>query len=259
MQNKRISRSTKSKSKVKHAAAPKKAARAAKATAKKSMVKMAKTAKVAAKKRFSPPKIAHVKKIGARALAKELALRKLKAAEAEQLERKRIEKEKINEIIERASFSEFMSQNIGKRAVEIIKVIRNPQTDEEIAAELGMKINEARRILNVLSSYGVARYDANKDSKGWLTFEWYLDSEKLSELDNTIATRKPESTYALPEDCNDFFYCTKCYDDQKIVLPFDAAFENQFKCDACGNKLKQLNREEATSLFEKEGTSDQPE
>jgi transcription factor E len=241
MQNKKSSHS-KSKKTVKRAI---KAKKAVKSKAKSRPIKRA-----AVKQRVAP-----VKKIGIRAQAKKLSVEKAKAAAVVALERKKAEQSMIGEIVERASFSEFMSQNIGKRAVEIIKLIRDPQTDEEIAATLGMKINEARRILNVLSSYGVARYDANKDSKGWLTFEWYLDSEKLAELDNTIATKKPESTYTLPENCNDFFYCSKCYDEQKIILPFDAAFENQFKCDNCGNKLKQLNRDEAALLFEREAAT----
>jgi transcription factor E len=241
MQNKKSSHS-KSKKTVKRAVHSKKTARP--------RVKARPIRGAIVKTRATP-----IKKMGVRAQAKKLSFEKAKAAAVVALERKKAEQNMIGEIVERASFSEFMSQNIGKRAVEIIKLIRDPQTDEEIAATLGMKINEARRILNVLSSYGVARYDANKDSKGWLTFEWYLDSEKLAELDNTIATKKPESTYALPENCNDFFYCSKCYDEQKMILPFDAAFENQFKCDNCGNKLKQLNRSEAALLFEREAAT----
>jgi transcription factor E len=248
MQNKKFSHS---KSKKTAKVAPARKAVKAKARAGKP--------KAHVQKRTAMPKIIPVKKLGVRAQAKKLSLEKMKAAAAVALERKKAEQNMIGEIVERASFSEFMSQNIGKRAGEIIKLIRDPQTDEQIAATLGMKINEARRILNVLSSYGVARYDANKDSKGWLTFEWYLDSEKLAELDNKIATKKPESAYALPENCNDFFYCSKCYDEQKMILPFDAAFENQFKCDGCGNKLKQLSRSEAASLFEQEAAAQVPE
>jgi transcription factor E len=254
MSKKKVSRPKKSSSKRTSHPRPKKAARKVvrmPAARSRKVVKI----KAHARKRVAAPSARPVRKMGVRAArAKDLAMKK-KAAEAEVIERKKAEQVRVSEIVAKASFSEFLSQNIGKRAVEIINVIRNPQTDEEIAAALGMKINEARRILNVLSSYGVARYDANKDSKGWLTFEWYLDTEKLGELDNMIANRKPEGAYALPDNCNDFFYCTKCYEDQKIVLPFDAAFENQFKCDSCGNKLKQLNREEVMSLLEREGAS----
>jgi transcription factor E len=148
------------------------------------------------------------------------------------------------------AFSEFISKNVGKKAINIIKMLNSPQTDEKLAADLGVKINEVRRILNVLDSYGVARYDTNKDSKGWLTFRWYLDTEKLAELHQSAQTMQPESAYKLPDNCNDFFFCVKCYSEQKVILPFDAAFESQFKCDNCGKQLKQLSKDQARTMFE---------
>jgi transcription factor E len=160
-----------------------------------------------------------------------------------------IEKVRIEGLLENTAFSEFISKNVGKKAISIIKMLTSPQTDDKLAADLAVKINEVRRILNVLDSYGVARYDTNKDSKGWLTFKWYLDGEKLTELHQTVLTAKPEDGFKLPENCNDFFFCGKCYDEQKIILPFDAAFEGQFKCDNCGKQLKQMSKDEATALF----------
>jgi hypothetical protein len=76
-----------------------------------------------------------------------------------------------------------------------------------LAADLSVKINEVRRILNVLDTYGVARYDTNKDNKGWLTFKWYLDSEKLGELSQSIENSRSENGYKLQDGCNDFFFC----------------------------------------------------
>ena len=168
---------------------------------------------------------------------------------------KGIEKTRIEGLLENELFSEFISKNVGKKAISIIKLLNDPQTDEKLAADLAVKINEVRRILNVLDSYGVARYDTNKDSKGWLTFKWYLDGEKLTELHQTALTAKMEGVNRLPENCNDFFYCTKDYAEQKVIMPFDAAFENEFKCDNCGKSLKQLSKAEATVLFEESMTT----
>lgn len=189
---------------------------------------------------------------------------KLQAQKLELLRKeKELEMQKENErvqvetVLENQVFADFISKNVGKKAISIIKLIHNPQTDEKLAADLGVKINEVRRILNVLDSYGVARYDTNKDSKGWLTFKWYLDSEKLNELHIEISNRKPESAYKLQEDCNDFFYCAKCYDEQKVVLPFDAAYEIGFKCENCGKQLKQLDKQAAGALFDSEAAEQQ--
>lgn len=162
------------------------------------------------------------------------------------------EKLRVEGLLDNVKFSDFISKNVGKKAINVIKLLNSPQTDDKIAAELGVKINEVRRILNVLDSYGVARYDTNKDSKGWLTFKWYLDGEKLTELHESAITAKADNGYKLPENCNDFFYCGRCYEEAKVILPFDAAYEATFKCDGCGKALKQLSKEEARALFDEE-------
>jgi transcription factor E len=159
------------------------------------------------------------------------------------------ERQKVEVLLANTLFSEFISRNVGKKAINIIRMLNIPQTDEKLAADLNIKINEVRRILNVLDTYGVARYDTNKDSKGWLTFRWYLNTGKLTDLSLEIASKKDGTAFKLQDDCNDFFYCNACYDDQKVILPFDAAFENQFKCDNCGKGLKQLSKTEAQKLF----------
>ncbi len=173
----------------------------------------------------------------------------LRQKEKEQAMKADSDRMKVEVLLANAVFSDFISKNVGKKAINIIRMLHIPQTDEKLAADLGIKINEVRRILNVLDSYGVARYDTNKDSKGWLTFKWYLNHERLMALNTDIMTRKPEWAYRLPEDCNDFFYCNACYDEQKVIMPFDAAYENQFKCDNCGKGLKQLTREQAQNMF----------
>ena len=185
---------------------------------------------------------------------KALRIKKDKAAKIQFAKDRAIKEEndkaRVETLLANTVFADFISKNVGKRAISIIRMLHASQTDEKIAGDLQVKINEVRRILNVLDSYGVARYDTSKDSKGWLTFNWYLDSEKLSELNQSVMNAKPEGAYRLPEDCNDFFYCAKCYEESKVIMPFDAAFESQFKCESCGKSLKQLNKDEATAIFE---------
>jgi transcription initiation factor TFIIE subunit alpha len=179
----------------------------------------------------------------------------IRQKEKEQAMNSENERMKVEVLLANDIFADFISKNVGKKAINIIRMLHTQQTDEKIAADLNLKINEVRRILNVLDSYGVARYDTSKDSKGWLTFNWYLNSMKLSELNAEVMNRKPDSIYKLQEDCNDFFYCSKCYDNEKVILPFDAAFENKFKCDTCGSKLTLLSRKEAASILERKDSS----
>jgi transcription factor E len=217
----------------------------------KSVRKSAKIVRAAVKKAIIKKPVVDVKLERAKARL-ELKVKVQKAAlkqkEKEASIRSESERMKVEILLSNTAFSEFISRNVGKKAINIIRMLNVPQTDEKLAADLAVKINEVRRILNVLDTYGIARYDTNKDSKGWLTFKWYLNTSKLTELNEEMANKKDEN-YKLQEDCNDFFYCNKCYDDQKVILPFDAAYEGQFKCDNCGKSLKQLTRTDAQKLF----------
>jgi len=191
-------------------------------------------------------KLQHVKTI-----RKNIALQKTEKEKKEVEERLKREQEAalINEILTNNSVVEFLTKNVGKYAIEVMKRLSVPKTDDALAEELGVKVNEVRRVLNTLGGFGVTRYNTNKDSKGWLTFSWYIDQEKLKELEQTAQEAQKVNVPSLPEDCDDFFVCEKCYPTNKIVLPFDAAFEKSFKCPECGRPLKRLSKEEVKELF----------
>lgn len=154
----------------------------------------------------------------------------------------------IEEAMNDENFSNYVDRGIGKRAKEIIKVLATPQTDDLVAEKLDIKINEVRRMLNMLNTYGVARYNVNKDSRGWLTFKWYIDANKLGEMRNDVSAKSGAGAYKIPESCNDFFLCAKCYDEQKTIFPFETAFEMNFRCDDCGSAMKRVDKEEVAGL-----------
>ncbi len=163
------------------------------------------------------------------------------------------EAERIKEaerIISNSLFAEFIMKSVGRQGVSVVKSLNtSPRTDEKLAVMMDMKVNEMRRMLNVLNGYGITRYDINKDGKGWLTFKWHLDREKLAVFNNALMERQKSQRVHLQEGCNDFFYCEVCYKNQKTILPFDSAFELNFKCEGCGKILQVLNREQASMLF----------
>ena len=153
-------------------------------------------------------------------------------------------------IISGSLFSEFVVKNVGKQGVELVKALNaSPHTDDKLASKMEVKVNEIRRMLNVLNGYGITRYDINKDGKGWLTFRWYLDREKLGTFHGVLQEKQNSQKVNLQENCNDFFYCVSCYKNQKLILPFDSAFELNFKCEGCGKILGVLNKDQASALF----------
>ncbi len=205
----------------------------------KKLLKTAKKAKISAKIKSNTRQKENIKHKSKRALLLEQAA----------IEEHSKTVEVVKNIANNDAFNRFLSQNIGKRASDVIQLLETPKTDDSLAESLSIKINEVRRMLNVLSSYGLVRYDSHKDNQGWLTFSWHINTEKMKEFGDSLkTTSSSEENYNLPENCNDFFYCSKCYSVQKLILPFDSAFESDFKCD-CGRKLNQLNREQVIQMF----------
>jgi len=198
-------------------------------------------------------------KIKARSVKAPKTLKKPKMTKAEikkgeeQLEQQRqVEESRETAVmLENRAFMEHIDTKVGHNTTEILKsLVKAPKTDEDIATQLNMKVNDVRRTLNIMNSYSIVRYDVNKDSKGWLIFKWKLNQEKLKDY---ISKMEAEMTAVeeptLQSNCNDFFICKKCYTSQKVVLPFDSAFESGFNCDSCGKPYTILNRNEVVELF----------
>ncbi len=150
-------------------------------------------------------------------------------------------------------FANYITSNIGKRSADVLKALVTPQTDEKLADSLGIRINEVRRMLNMLNTEGVARYIVNRDNKGWLTFKWYIDGEKLGDVRDRLFINDTNVAAETAGTCNDFFYCETCYKKQKLILPFETASETNFRCEA-GHMLKRIDRADVERLAQ-EGPS----
>ena len=102
----------------------------------------------------------------------------------------------VNSLLENEMLTNFLTRNVGRHAMDIIKQLNQPKTDDKLAVDLEIKVNEVRRVLNVLDGYGVARYDTHKNAKGWLTFNWYVDTSKLTELNDRLALQSTENDFS---------------------------------------------------------------
>lgn len=161
---------------------------------------------------------------------------------------------KVGELLGNQAFLGHVATEVGPESADILRSLaKSHKTDEELAAQMSMKVNDIRRMLNVMNSYSIVRYDVNKDSKGWLIFTWRIDGEKLQEYIVGMSKTAQVNTPSLPANCNDFFICKKCYTTDKVVLPFDSAFEASFTC-GCGKSLSMLNREQTIELFKDAAT-----
>lgn len=142
----------------------------------------------------------------------------------------------------------YITKNISKRVLDVLNLLEEPMSDEEIAQTLDLKINAVRRILNIAQEYGITNYYVTKNTNGWLSFAWYINANKLPYFLDYISSNN-EVKSVINDDCNDYFICKSCYGKDKVVFTFDAAFENNFKCNVCSTEFIRMDREEAKRLI----------
>ncbi|MGC8479852.1 MAG: hypothetical protein ACP5M9_04290, partial [Candidatus Micrarchaeia archaeon] len=127
-------------------------------------------------------------------------------------------------------------------------LVEKPDVDENISEVLKIKLNETRRVLNLLNSYGLLKYNTNKDANGWLTFVWYMDYNSVDQFLEKVEEFNNSKVIYLPKDCNDFFICNNCSKTHTMIVSFETAFDSQFKC-VCGSKLSMIERSKAEDLY----------
>ncbi len=154
--------------------------------------------------------------------------------------------EVLNSIFSNKDMIGFLAKNVSKRTNEVLNMLVTPKTDEEIAINLDLKINNVRRILNILQGYGLTKYYIAKNSNGWLSFAWYIN---INKIDYFLDYIKQEKGTVLKEDCNDYFICNKCYKKNTVILNFDEAFNVNFKCSSCGKNYDRVEKTEVKKLI----------
>ncbi len=119
------------------------------------------------------------------------------------------------------------------RELEIEKEL----TDEQIAARLGIRLNDIRRILYQMYESRLADCRRVRDEKtGWYVFYWHMVPERIS---NAINKKKKAVLNILKirlgyEESHIFFHC----DNAKCTrMTWEDAMESGFKCPHCNAQL----------------------
>ena len=154
----------------------------------------------------------------------------------------------LNSLFQNDMAMSFLKKNISKWSPEVLKMLTSPKTDEYLAEKLGMKINAIRRILNLLHGHGLTNYYVSKNTGGWLSFAWYINTSKVEPFFDYINNMANEKT-VVTSDCNDYFMCNNCYPKENVIFTFDSAFESSFKC-TCGQKLSRMSRLDVENIID---------
>jgi transcription initiation factor TFIIE subunit alpha len=123
-------------------------------------------------------------------------------------------------------------------------------TDEQIAARLGIRLNDIRRILYQLYETRLADCRRIRDQKtGWYVFYWHICPDRIA---NAIMKKKRSVLNILEErldyeKSHMFFHCknTNC-----PRLTWEDAMESSFRCPECGELLKSVKNEKIIKFLE---------
>jgi len=115
-------------------------------------------------------------------------------------------------------------------------------TDEELAEELGLELNDVRRALFILYENDLASYRRVRDEdSGWLTYLWTFEYESIPENLETEMYRLLDAIQQREEyeRTHEFYLCEVC----SIRFEFGEAMEFGFECPDCGSRLEAMENE----------------
>ncbi len=122
-------------------------------------------------------------------------------------------------------------------------------TDEELAEELGLELNDVRRALFILYENDLASYRRLRDEdSGWLTYLWTFEYENIpeqleAEMHRLLEALDERKAY---ETENEFYLCGQC----QIRFEFGEAMEFGFECPQCGGQLDAMENDRLIDAME---------
>jgi transcription initiation factor TFIIE subunit alpha len=115
-------------------------------------------------------------------------------------------------------------------------------TDEELAEELGLELNDVRRALFILYENDLASYRRLRDEdSGWLTYLWTFEYENIpekleEEMYELLEALEARQEYEMD---NEFYLCP----EESIRFDFGEAMEFNFACPSCGADLESMSND----------------
>lgn len=129
-----------------------------------------------------------------------------------------------------------IQETVEKTIIPIINALRDGiETDEEIAAKTGIKLNIVRKILYKLYDLKIANYKRSKDPETqWYTYSWKFEEDELvRQINEECEGELKELNDTLEyEENNMFFVCPQGH----VRYNFDTASDEEFLC-VCGEEL----------------------
>jgi transcription initiation factor TFIIE subunit alpha len=110
-------------------------------------------------------------------------------------------------------------------------------TDEQIAIELGIEINDVRKALFALYEVGIAEYSRHRDDEtGWMEYHWRINYERqIDVLEKELRKTKSKLEEKLESETSTMYYICQ---NGHVKVSYAEAMELNFMCPKCGVVLE---------------------
>ena len=153
----------------------------------------------------------------------------------------------FEDLLEDPVIQKYLHELVGPKGMPVAAAPPDGEvTDEELAEELGLELNDVRRALFILYENDLASYRRLRDEdSGWLTYLWTFHYENIpeqleSEMHRLLEGLEDRREYEFEHE---FYLCENC----GIRFEFGEAMDFGFECPDCGSQLDAM---ENTMLLE---------
>ncbi|WP_338728144.1 transcription factor E [Haladaptatus sp. DJG-WS-42] len=147
----------------------------------------------------------------------------------------------FEELLEDPVIQKYLHELVGPTGMPVAAAPPDGEvTDEELAEDLGLELNDVRRALFILYENDLATYRRLRDEdSGWLTYLWTFEYDAIpenlaDEMDRLLGALEERREY---EQDNEFFLC----EVDSIRFEFGEAMDFGFQCPECGSPLDAMD------------------
>ena len=154
-------------------------------------------------------------------------------------------------LLEDPVIQKYLHELVGPKGMPVAAAPPDGEvTDEELAEELDLELNDVRRALFILYENDLASYRRLRDEdSGWLTYLWTFKYDNIPEnleeemyrLHDALVERRQY------ERDNEFYLC----EVDSIRFEFGEAMDFGFECPQCGSPLESLENDRLVDAMDR--------
>ncbi|USZ68226.1 transcription factor [Halorussus salilacus] len=156
----------------------------------------------------------------------------------------------FEDLLEDPVIQKYLHELVGPKGMPVAAAPPDGEvTDEELAEELDLELNDVRRALFILYENDLATYRRLRDEdSGWLTYLWTFEYDNIpgnleEEMHRLLEALEQRREY---ERHHEFYLCEVC----SIRFEFGEAMDFGFECPECGSPLESMENSRLVDSME---------